>query len=268
VLTVIPAVGRRIRQRLLSGNRRGGSVDLSRQDLLINREPNSTVAEAYKQLRTSILLSTAGHAPKSLLVTSGNPGEGKTTTAANLALSLAQTGARVLVVDADLRSPRIHTTFDIANVAGLSTALSRDVSEQDVLALIDLQEETGLHVMTSGPIPPNPSELLGSPQMKKLLETLSANFDHIVIDSPPIANITDGVLLATLVDGVVLVVHGGHSSRELVKRARQLLRGVGARIFGVVLNNVKVHEAGYYYNYNNGYGAANTSSTSQLSLAK
>jgi capsular exopolysaccharide synthesis family protein len=268
VLTVIPAVGRRMRQRLLSGKARAGEGESSRQDLLINREPNSTIAEAYKQLRTSILLSTAGHAPKSLLVTSGNPGEGKTTTAANVALSLAQTGARVLVVDADMRSPRIHTTFDITNVAGLSTALSRDVSEQDVLALIDLQEETGLHVMTSGPIPPNPAELLGSPQMKKLLETLSANFDHIVIDSPPIANITDGVLLATLVDGVVLVVHGGHSSRDLVKRARQLLRGVGARIFGVVLNNVKVHEAGYYYDYTNRYGATNTTHASQLSIAK
>jgi capsular exopolysaccharide synthesis family protein len=268
VLTVIPAVGRRMRQRLLSGKARASDGEYSRQDLLINREPNSTIAEAYKQLRTSILLSTAGHAPKSLLVTSGNPGEGKTTTAANVALSLAQTGARVLVVDADMRSPRIHTTFDITNVAGLSTALSRDVSEQDVLALIDLQEETGLHVMTSGPIPPNPAELLGSPQMKKLLETLSANFDHIVIDSPPIANITDGVLLATLVDGVVLVVHGGHSSRDLVKRARQLLRGVGARIFGVVLNNVKVHDAGYYYDYTNRYGAANTTHASLLSIAK
>lgn len=210
VLTVIPAVGRRMRRRLLNGKARAEDGDTSRQDMLINRVPNSTIAEAYKQLRTSILLSTAGHAPKTLLVTSGNPGEGKTTTAANVALSLAQTGARVLVLDADMRSPRIHTTFDIANVAGLSTALSRDVSEQDILALIDLQEDTGLYVMSSGPIPPNPAELLGSVQMKKLLQTLSANFDHIVIDSPPIANITDGVLLAALVDGVVLVVHGGH----------------------------------------------------------
>ena len=269
VLTVIPAVGRRMRRRLLNGKARAEDGDTSRQDMLINRVPNSTIAEAYKQLRTSILLSTAGHAPKTLLVTSGNPGEGKTTTAANVALSLAQTGARVLVLDADMRSPRIHTTFDIANVAGLSTALSRDVSEQDILALIDLQEDTGLYVMSSGPIPPNPAELLGSVQMKKLLQTLSANFDHIVIDSPPIANITDGVLLAALVDGVVLVVHGGHSSRDLVKRARQLLRGVGARIFGVVLNNVKVHEPGYYYNgYKNSYGSDNTSATSQLSLAK
>jgi Mrp family chromosome partitioning ATPase len=106
--------------------------------------------------------------------------------------------------------------------------------------------------------------------MKNLLQTLSANFDHIVIDSPPIANITDGVLLSTLVDGVVLVVHGGHSSRDLVKRARQLLRGVGARIFGVVLNNVKVYEPGYYYNgyYRNPYGSEDTRTPSSLSLAK
>ena len=270
VLTVIPSVGRRMRRRLLNGKARAEDGDTSRRDMLINREPNSTIAEAYKQLRTSILLSTAGHAPRTLLVTSGNPGEGKTTTAANVALSLAQTGARVLVLDADMRSPRIHTTFDIANVAGLSTVLSRDISEQDILALIDLQEDTGLHVMSSGPIPPNPAELLGSVQMKNLLQTLSANFDHIVIDSPPIANITDGVLLSTLVDGVVLVVHGGHSSRDLVKRARQLLRGVGARIFGVVLNNVKVYEPGYYYNgyYRNPYGSEDTRTPSSLSLAK
>jgi capsular exopolysaccharide synthesis family protein len=175
-----------------------------------------------------------------------------------------------LVIDADLRSPRIHTTFDLANVAGLSTALSRDVNEQDILSLIDLQEESGLNVMTAGPIPPNPAELLGSNQMKQLLQTLARHFDHIVIDSPPIANITDGVLLASLVDGVILVVHGGRSSRELVRRARQLLRGVGARIFGVVLNNVKSHEPGYYYQgyYPNSYGAGTATSESLLSLAK
>jgi capsular exopolysaccharide synthesis family protein len=125
--------------------------------------------------------------------------------------------------------------------------LSRDVNEQDILALIELEPDTGLHLLTSGPIPPNPAELLGSSQMKQLLQTLASHFDHIVIDSPPITSVTDGVWLASLVDGVILVVHGGQSTRELVRRTRQLLRGVGARIFGVVLNNVKQHDDDYYY---------------------
>src|SRR6185295_17653210 len=123
----------------------------------------------------------------------------------------------------------------------------REVNEQDILALIDQHPQSGLHLLTSGPIPPNPAELLASSQMKQLLQTLASHFDHIVIDSPPITSVTDGVWLASLVDGVILVVHGGQSTRELVLRTRQLLRGVGARIFGVVLNNVKQHDDEYYY---------------------
>jgi capsular exopolysaccharide synthesis family protein len=269
-LAVIPAVGGTMRRRLLpsigASNASNGNA-LARPELLIDAEPRSAIAEAYKQLRTSILLSTAGRAPKTLLVTSGSPGEGKTTTAANTAISLAQTGARVLVIDADMRSPRIHTIFNITNGAGLSTALSRDASEEDLMALIATQENGKLRVMTSGPIPPNPAELLGSKSMKQLLQTLGPHFDHIVIDSPPVANVTDGVLLASLVDGVILVVHGGRSTRELVRRARQLLLGVGARIFGVVLNNVNVHEDGYYYHYYNRYGE-NRAPASLVSVAE
>ena len=188
----------------------------------------------------------------------------------NTAISLAQTGARVLVIDADMRRPTVHTIFNITNVAGLSTVLSRDVNEQDILSLVDFQQESGLHLMTSGPIPPNPAELLGSNQMRQLLQTLEPHFDHIVIDSPPITNVTDGVLLASLVDGVILVVHGGHSTREIVRRARQLLRGVGARIFGVVLNNVKLREHDYYYEgyYSKAYRSESPTSASLISLAK
>ncbi len=263
-LAVIPAVGsramrRRFLPRIAESNVGNGNAP-TRPELLIDAEPRWSIAEAYKQLRTSILLSTAGRAPKTLLVTSGSPGEGKTTTAANTAISLAQTGARVLVIDADLRNPRIHTVFNIANQAGLSTALSRDASEETILSLIGSTEDGNLQVLTSGPIPPNPAELLGSKSMKLLLQTLEPHFDHIVIDSPPVTNVTDGVLLASLVDGVILVVHGGRSTRELVRRARQLLRGVGARIFGVVLNNVKLSENNYYYQgyYSRRYGAENS----------
>src|SRR5207249_5762751 len=267
-LAVIPSVGGLAGRRLFASKGRDANKDrgTARPELLLNGETRSNIAEAYKQLRTSILLSTAGHAPKVVLVTSAKPAEGKTTTATNMATSLAQTGARVLVVDADLRRPMVHRIFDLANVAGLSTALSRDVNEQDILALIESEPATGLHLLTSGPIPPNPSELLGSRQMKELLTMLEQHFDHIVIDSPPITNVTDGVLLAAMVDGVILVVHGGQSTRELVRRTRQILRGVGARIFGVVLNKVKQHDDDYYYRgyYNRPYGLESAAAAADL----
>jgi succinoglycan biosynthesis transport protein ExoP len=261
-LATIPSVSGSTGRRLLA---RRGSNSLKERalvhpELLIDTDPQSTLAEAYKQLRTSILLSTAGRAPRTLLITSAKPGEGKTTTAVNTAVSLAQTGARVLLIDADLRRPMIHNLFNVANPEGLSTLLSRDASERDIEAVIERHAETGLHLLTSGPIPPNPAELLGSSQMKQLIRTLASQFDHIVIDSPPITSVTDGVWLASLVDGVLLVVHGGQSTRDLVRRTRQILRGVGARIFGVVLNNVKQHDDEYYYQgfYKKPYGFHDT----------
>jgi capsular exopolysaccharide synthesis family protein len=258
-LAAIPSAPGLSRRRLFKGK---NATDGTRPGLLLDGQSRSPVAEAYKQLRTSILLSSAGRAPKTLLITSGKPGEGKTTTVVNTAVSLADTGSKVLVIDADLRRPMVHNVLQVANPAGLSTVLSRDMSEQDILSLIDQAEGTSLHVMTSGPIPPNPAELLGSNQMKQLLQTLQPHFDHIVIDSPPVTSVTDAVLLASLVDGVVIVVHGGKSTRELSRRTRQLLRSVGARIFGVVLNNVKQHDEEYYYGgyYNKPYGIESTRS--------
>jgi succinoglycan biosynthesis transport protein ExoP len=255
-LAAIPSAGGLSRRKLF----RNKNADGIRPGILLNSQSRSPVAEAYKQLRTSILLSSAGRAPRTLLVTSGKPGEGKTTTVVNTAISLADTGAKVLVIDADLRRPMIHNVLQVANVAGLSTALSRSVEEQDLLALIDQPEGTSLHVLPSGPIPPNPAELLGSTQMKQLLSTLQSHFDHIIIDSPPVTSVTDAVLLASLVDGVVIVVHGGRSTRELSRRTRQLLRSVGARIFGVVLNNVKQNGEEYYTYYNKPYGFESTRS--------
>jgi len=271
-LAIIPSIGGLTRRRFLPSFRKQTvkSVAEARPELLLNGGARSTVAEAYKQLRTSILLSTAGRAPKLLLITSAKPSEGKTTTAVNTAVSLAQTGARVLIIDADMRRPMVHNIFNIVNAAGLSTALSRDVNEQDLLSLIEFQKGSDMHVMTSGPIPPNPAELLASDQMKLMLQTLAPHFDHIVIDSPPITNVTDGVLLAALVDGVIMVVHGGHSTRDLVRRTKQLLRGVGARIFGVVLNNVKQGDDDYYYQeyYRKPYGLESTINASALSVTK
>ncbi|CAN5506792.1 polysaccharide biosynthesis tyrosine autokinase [soil metagenome] len=241
------------RKLLLVGGSNEEPEDPANSELLIYSDSRSSLAEAYRQLRTSILLSTAGHAPKSLLITSSLPSEGKTTTATNTAISLAQTGAKVLIIDADMRRPRLHSVFNIENGDGLSTILSTELSETEILKVIKQDEKTKLYMLTSGPIPPNPAELIGSEQMANLLKLLSVHFTHVVVDSPPITSFTDGVLIASMVDGVILVVHSGKSSRQVVRRARQLLQDVGAKIFGVVLNNVNLRSQDNYYYYQSYY---------------
>jgi len=259
-LAVIPSVGSAARRRVLPGiskttalQKHSNGNGNGNSELLKNVDGRSPLAEAYRHLRTSVLLSTAGRAPKSLLVTSSLPGEGKTTTAVNTAISLAQTGASVVIIDADMRRPRLQSIFDMHGHEGLSSILSSDVSEADMLSMVREDEESGLSVLTSGPIPPNPAELLGSDQMRRLIATLQANYTHVVVDSPPVSSFTDGVLISTMVDGVLLVVHGGKSSRHIVRRSKQLLSDVGAKIFGVVLNNVNLQSHDYYY-YQSYYG--------------
>ncbi len=221
--------------------------------LLIHNDARSSLAEAYRHLRTSILLSTAGHAPRSLLITSSLPAEGKTTTAVNTAISLAQTGAKVLVIDADMRRPRLHNIFNTSNAAGLSTILSSDMKEDEILNVVQYDEDSKLHLISSGPVPPNPAELIGSEQMTRLMKYLQEEFTHVIVDSPPIASFTDGVLIASMVNGVILVVHSGKSSRQVVKRSRQLLQDIGAKVFGVVLNNVNLKAQDNYYYYQSYY---------------
>jgi polysaccharide biosynthesis transport protein len=255
-LAVIPAVGGVNRRRVLAApgalQKRNGNGN-GNSELLMNVDTRSPLAESYRHLRTSVLLSTAGRAPKSLLVTSSLPGEGKTTTAVNTAYSLAQTGASVVIIDADMRRPRLRSIFSMNEVLGLSSILSSDLSEEDMLAMVTKDATTGLNVLTSGPIPPNPAELLGSDQMRRLLLTLQNHFSHVVVDSPPVSSFTDGVLISTMVDGVLLVVHGGKSSRHIVRRSKQLLQDVGGKIFGVVLNNISLQSHDYYY-YQRYYG--------------
>jgi capsular exopolysaccharide synthesis family protein len=182
-------------------------------------------------------------------VTSSLPAEGKTTTVVNTATVLAQTGARVLVIDADMRRPRLHQVFHMENIQGLSSVLSSDVSEAEILAMITQYRDTNIYLLSSGAIPPNPAELLGSEQFRHLLLVASETFQHIIIDSPPIASFTDGVLISSMVDGVLLVVHGGKTSRQVVKRTRHMLQDIGAKIIGVVLNKIDVRsQSDYYYN--------------------
>jgi capsular exopolysaccharide synthesis family protein len=158
---------------------------------------------------------------------------------------LAQTGAEVLLLDCDLRRPRVHSHFNLPNARGVTNYLSGD---SNIASLIQNYEKLpNLKIISSGPVPPNSAELLGSEEMRRLILLLSENFTHIVIDSPPAISFTDASILSTMVDGVMLVVHGGRSSRAVVRRAKQQLMDVGAHIYGIVLNNVKLESSDYYY---------------------
>ena len=223
--------------------------DPQRQSVQLTALNNrSSAAEAYRGLRTSVLLSAAGGPPKVVMVTSGQPGEGKTTTVVNTAISLAQLGSSVLIIDADLRRPTTHKVFGVEGLSGLSSYLSRDITIDSVIQKLSIPN---LSLIPCGPIPPNPAELVSSEKMKEMLRILCQRYDHILIDSPPLMHVTDPVIISTLVDGVILVVHGGKSTREVVKRARQELASVGAKVFGVVLNNLDLKREGYdeYYYY-------------------
>lgn len=230
---------------------------------LMTLDNQSTVAEAYRALRTSLLLSSAGHPPKTVLVTSGRPGEGKTTTAVNTAISLAQLGASVLLIDCDLRRPKVHKVFGVNHLHGLSTYLSRDV---EIDTLVQSLPIPNLSLLPCGPIPPNPAELISSERMREMLEMLTQRYDHIVIDSPPLINVTDPVILSTMVDGVIMVVHAGKSTRDVIRRASQELTGVGAKVFGVVLNNVNLQREGYdEYYYQRYYSTYSSDASSEQS---
>ena len=240
------------KQLASSGGRRSRKASVEadpfNQGGLALLDSHSTAAEAYRALRTSVLLSAPGSPPKTILVTSSQPSEGKTTTVVNTAMSLAQLGASVLIIDCDLRKPATHKLLGANHTRGLSTYLSREVELDGLIQQLPI---ANISLLACGAIPPNPAELISSDKMKNMLATLAQRYDHILIDAPPIINVTDAVILSRMVDGVILVVHGGRSTREVVRRGRQELESVGAKIFGVVLNNIDLRKEGYenYYYY-------------------
>jgi len=246
-LGVIPVLQGTSKARRLMGGKNGKELVPANagnnQVILTEVEVNSPVAESYRQLRTALLLSSAGHAPRTLLITSSQPAEGKTTTSVNTAISLAQTGASVLIVDADLRRPRVHKIFGLKNNAGLSNYLA---GEGELASLIQIAMPN-LYVLPVGPLPPNPAELLGSAKMKTVVEMLSTNFDYVVIDSPPVSSFADSLILSSLVEGVIIVVKGGVTPREMAQRTKAHLQSVGAKILGVVINQIKLQPHDYYY---------------------
>ncbi|RTZ99476.1 MAG: hypothetical protein DSY90_01185 [Deltaproteobacteria bacterium] len=216
-------------------------------------DPSSPFSESYKTIRTGILLSSAQAAPAVLLITSASPEEGKTITAVNLAVTLAaQTSTRVLLIDADLRKPRIDSIFDIDNSSGLSTFLA-GVSDPETICNGPVEN---LFIMPAGPIPPNPSELLGAGVMRSLIDSMRKKFDFIVLDSPPILSVTDALLLSKIADGTILVIKSGKSTHEIVRQGMKSLTGVDARVLGTVLNAVDIKKSTYYnYGYHQYYHA-------------
>ncbi|MBX7233268.1 MAG: CpsD/CapB family tyrosine-protein kinase [Caldilineales bacterium] len=210
-------------------------------DLITLTDARSTQAEAYRSLRTNLEFSSLDHPLHTLLVTSAAPDEGKSTTLANLGVINAQAGKRVILVDCDLRRPALHKLFGVDNSLGVTSAILGGE------ARLPLQPTgiANLQLLTSGPMPPNPADVLASARMDALLRQLTAEADLVLLDAPPVIAVTDAVLLATKADGVLLVIHAGQTKREHAERARDLLAKVNARLVGAVLNNAAVDASAY-----------------------
>jgi polysaccharide biosynthesis transport protein len=213
--------------------------------------PRSGVAEAYRTLRTSIEFASVDAPIRTLLVTSSIPGEGKTITASNLAVVFAQAGRRVLLVDADLRKPGIHVVFDLPNAHGLTTLLRSDEVSLDAIA--QTTEQENLRILTTGPLPPNPAELLGSQRMRTFLDRLKTGEGLVIFDSPPLQAVTDAAVLSSLLDGTLFVIDAGHSRRGAVRQGRDVLARAGANVLGAVLNRLPARAHSDYASY---YGGA------------
>jgi capsular exopolysaccharide synthesis family protein len=212
--------------------------------LTILEKPQSVLAEAYRALRTAIVLSLAPNAPKLLLVTSSHSGEGKTSTALNLAQTMAQQKGPVLLMDCDLRKGNIARLLGLNAKQGLSTVLTGNDKLEDTLQQFGPQPN--LWILSAGPVPPNPAELLASETMAELFRTLAARFEHVVVDSPPVLAVTDATILSSMVDAVVLVAESGRTAQAALLRTRTILENAGARILGVVLNKLDLRQLGYY----------------------
>ena len=233
-----------------------GTLTTAQRNVSVLTQPKSQFAESFRALRTSLLLATTGRPPKVLLFTSATPSEGKTTVCTNLACVLAQGDARVLIIDADLRRPNVHHRFGLNARVGLTTLLTGATTIQESIQAVP--EIPHLDVLPSGPVPPFPTEMLSSEAMQTLLAKVCEGYTHVLIDSPPILSVTDGVVLARDADAVVLVVRHGKSSKHVVRRARDLLVRSGAPITGVVLNAVDLNSPEYYGYY--GYSGYSYSS--------
>lgn len=219
---------------------------MSVKELISLSNPKSPISEAYRTLRTNIQFSSFDKEIKCIVITSSGPGEGKTTTITNLAITMAQSNKKVLLIDADLRKPQVHKRFEINNQRGLTNVLAQHIPLEDAVQRTSLE---GLDILTSGPKPPNPSEILGSNSMKEFIKEAVEKYDRVMIDAPPVGVVTDPAILSTIADGTILVVSSGKTYIEEAQRAKQLLQNVNANILGVVMNKIPVNGKGYYGYY-------------------
>lgn len=251
-LAVIPRARRNIAQKS------GEVVPALMRNIDVISQPKSQFSEAFRSLRTSLLLSTVGSPPRIILVTSSIPSEGKTTVATNIAAALSQRDVPVLLIDADLRRPTVHHRFGVSAKTGLTTVLANTTRLQDTLQR--LPELPNLSILASGPVPPFPTEMIASERMAQILNEAKEHYQHIVIDSPPILSVTDGVILARLSDTVALVMRHGGVSKHIARRSRDLLIRAGAPLTGIILNAVDLSSPdyyGYYGYYRYSYISAN-----------
>ncbi|MFC5604810.1 CpsD/CapB family tyrosine-protein kinase [Sporosarcina koreensis] len=214
--------------------------------LVTNVNPKSIVSEQFRTVRTNINFSMPDKELKTLLFTSSSPGEGKSTSAANVAIVFAQEGKKVLLVDADMRKPTMHYTFNTTNTTGLSNLLTKQWSLEEVTKVTDIE---GLFLITCGPIPPNPAELIGSNSMDSLIHELASQYDLVIFDAPPLLSVADAQILSNKCDGTILVVNSGVTEKESAIKAKESLASAKANILGTLMNNFVLEKDHYYYQY-------------------
>jgi capsular exopolysaccharide synthesis family protein len=222
------------------------SVMEYKRKLITALDPKSSISEQYRTIRTNIQFSAIDRDIRSIMVTSSGPGEGKSTTVANLAVAFAQQGKKVLLVDADLRKPTVHYTFNSTNTVGFTSVLTK---QMDLIKAVRETEIENLAILTSGPIPPNPAEILGSKAMEKFFVEAYEAYDVLLFDTPPVVAVTDAQILANKCDGTILVVYSGKTEKEPVIKAKELLESAQGKLLGVVLNHKEIQGSSYYYYY-------------------
>ena len=228
------------------GSRKSKKDFTKERQLIAHQSPRSPISEQYRTLRTNIEFSSIDEPIRTILVTSTAPGEGKSTTAANLAIVFAQQGKKALIVDTDLRNPTVHYTFRIANTFGLTNVLTKQATLNEAIQMTPIKD---VFVLTCGPIPPNPAELIGSESMTQFIQNASEQFDIVIFDTPPVLAVTDAQILANKVDGSILVFSSGDTNIDAAVKTKEVLMNAKSKLLGAVLNKKKAKDSQYYYYY-------------------